>query len=192
MADLARRHHRALDRAPDRDEIPEPFRRHLETDARGVDERVVRAAEREVVAHLADARHLYTVVERDHERRHVLERDASHARPFAARSRGHASRRCVEANDRTLAEQTNLERDGHQSDYAVATHRAPAFVVHEEDAGVAIRGDRIRRDRSIHVGMPPRFEHQAAPKFVEAPAGKAALLEDGRAWNGVEAAGYDP
>jgi hypothetical protein len=40
--------------------------------------------------------------------------------------------------------------------------------------------------------MPPRFEHQAAPKFVEAPAGKAALLEDGRAWNGVEAAGYDP
>src|SRR6266576_2672925 len=192
MPDLARCHHRAFDRAAEGDEIAETLRRHFEADARRVNERVERAAEREVVAHVADTGHLNAVVEGYDERRHVLERDAPHARAFKPRPRGHASRRRVEPNDRTLADKTDLERDGHQGDYAVATHRAPALVVHEKDAGVAVGCDGLGRYRSIHVRVPSRLEHQAASYAVEPLARETPLFEDRRPGDRVEAAGDHP
>jgi hypothetical protein len=40
--------------------------------------------------------------------------------------------------------------------------------------------------------MPPRLEHEGAPQPVEALPGEAALLEDGRARDRVEAARDHP
>jgi hypothetical protein len=167
-------------------------RSHLEADARGIHERVERAAEREVVPDRADSCDLDAIVERDDERWNVLERDASHARAIATRPRRHSSRGRVEPNDRALAQKTDLERDGHERDHAVATHRAPALVVHEQDARVAVRRDRLGRDRSIHIGVSARLEHEAAPESVHPLSRKTPLFEDRRARDGVKTAGDHP
>src|SRR2546428_849736 len=192
MADLASGDHRPFDRAADRDEIAKATWGHLEAHARGVDERVESPAERKVIAHLADAGHRHAVVERDDERRNVLERDASHPLALATWPRCHAARRRIEPNDRTLAQETDLERDGHEGDHAVAAHRAPALVVHEQDAGVAVGRHGLSGDCSIHVGVSARLEYQSAAQSVQPFPGKTPLFEDRRARDGVEAARHDP
>src|SRR5205814_2324487 len=122
----AGRHDRALDRAAGRDEIAETSRRHLEADARGIDERVERAAEGQVVSDRAETRHLDPIVQRDDERRDVLERDAPHARALALRPGGHASGWRIQPNHVTPAQEPDLQGDRHERDHAVATQRAAA------------------------------------------------------------------
>src|SRR3989442_5591281 len=93
MAYVARALDRTLDRAARRDQIAETLGRERESDGRGVDERVERSAERQVVPDLAHARDIDLVVERHDEGRDVLERDAAHSRPVEPRTRDRKSTR---------------------------------------------------------------------------------------------------
>src|SRR5260221_588561 len=61
---------------------------------------------------------------------------------------------------------TGLEQRRGERDDPVAAHRAPALVVHEQDAEVAIGGDRLGQDGPVHVSMAARLEHDRAAPAV--------------------------
>ena len=158
MADLTSGHDRTLDAHADIDAALEAARIERHTEGVRVDEGVERAAEREIVAHVPETLDADDLIQGDRERRNVLERDLAHPIAIAYRARRDASGRRVVADHiaRALA---RLEERGRKGDDPVAAHRAPALVVHEQDAEVAIGRNGLGWDRAVHVRVAARLEH---------------------------------
>ena len=83
---------------------------------------------------------------------------------------------CVPVLSRGRDDEIALERDGRDRNDPVAAHRGVAGGVHEEDAGVSVRRDRQREQRSGHVCVSARLEHNAPPVFIRMARAPLALI----------------
>ena len=130
------------------------------------------------------------LVERHGERRNVLEGDLADPRSVTRRTRRDPTRWRVIPHDVALPV-AGLEEGGGQRDDAVAAHRTPALVVHEQHAEVAVSRHWLGGDRPVHVRMPARLEHDRPADPVEVLARVAALLQHGPSRDLLDAAGDD-
>jgi len=173
----------------------------------GIDDGVERAAERHIHRNLAAAdRHHQRRLE--DEGRDVAERHGLDVNGIAVmgqvRARLHQACRGVVADvdrrrlaavfmilrirlafattlRRALPDQPALDRHRRDGDDAVAAHGAPAFVVHEEHAGMRIARHRFGQQRAVHVGVSARFEDQRLAQVIEPFHGPGALFQHGPA-----------
>ena len=102
----------------------------------------------------------------------------------------HTARRRVVADFvRAGRDEAAVDGHGRDRDDAVPAHRAPALVVHEQDAGVPIVGDRLGEQRAVHVRVAARLQHQRAPEVIEPLHRPRTLVEHRRAfgrWDAVD------
>ena len=63
-------------------------------------------------------------------------------------------------------DQPAFDRHRHDSDDAVAAHRAVALVVHEEHARVRVRMFRLGQQRAVHVRVAAGLQHQRGSQVV--------------------------
>ena len=187
MDDRHRRFDGVLDRHAGAPQLAKVLRPDGHAGRLGVHDRVEGAAERHVGAYLPGAEsHRHRRVE--DERRHVDEADPLDARPIAIAAdlgpRPDLPRRRVEHDHTAAAARDDQPAlDGHRDDGddAVAAHRAVAFVVHEEHAGIRIRTFRLGQQRAVHVRVPARLEHQRRAQVVAVGPHPLAPLEHRRA-----------
>ena len=78
-------------------------------------------------------------------------------------------------------QQPALECDGRDRDDAMAAHAAEPLVVHEQHAGVRARLRRLGENRTPHVRVPARLEHQDPAKPVGPPRCPVQLVAHGAA-----------
>ncbi len=117
-------------------------------------------AKADIQPHLADAGNIHSLIELVCERRNVFESYASNSLPVEVSSRIDTSGRRVETDDFARLDHPGFKQDGHQRDHPVATHRAVAFVVHEQHSKMSIGCNRFSNNAAVHIGVSARLEHQ--------------------------------
>ena len=101
---------------------------------------------------------------------------------ISARSR-HRAGRGIEHQARITGKiKSRSMRHRGYGDDAMTAHRAPAFVVHEQHAGVGTGRDRLGQQRAIHVRVAARLEHDRPAEMVEMPLRPCPLVEHGLAF----------
>ena len=184
MLDAHRRLDGVLDRHSGTPQIVEPSWLDRNPDGLGVDDGVERAAKGHVGVQRATVEPQRHARMQD-ERRHVAKADARDATRLAVardgRAGGDLSGRRIEDDLAGSAwrDQSTFERDRRHRDDAVPAHRAIAFVVHEEDAGVGAVALGFGEQRTVHVRVPSRLQHQCGSQVVVVLPHPLALLEHG-------------